>query len=296
MNYTHTLTLYITFKSSRRKAVLRICFYYLPVVLFAMLRTLEEIRWSLPTILSTVRQGPWCSPLLWPAGESSRWGDTLERADWTFPLFCWNTQSLVQSVDSLCQTACCLKKYKLKLMLMHTSSIKSLIKLYQTDKMYQDLFKVHNWKLVLTLWLSAGTGPLSFLSPLCSPVWFNLSSSLSSSSSRLLLLCSSLSSFSWASNIRASRLSSCARASSSASWSCLDLWLAKVSSSSFRTTSSLWASTWPRRSTTYRRVNKRVNRKKVVLLMKVEVSNCVSTSTYFCCYCVKSLKSLSVRS
>lgn len=116
--YIHTCTLYITFKSSRRKAVLRICFNYLPVVLFAMLRTLEEIKWSLPTILSTVRHGPWCSPLLWPAGESSRWGDMLELADWMFPLFCWNTQSFVRSVDSLCQTACCLKKYKLNLMLM----------------------------------------------------------------------------------------------------------------------------------------------------------------------------------
>lgn len=141
--------------------------------------------------------------------------------------------------------------------------------------MYQDLLRVHNWYLILTLWLSACTGPLSFLSPLCSPVWFSLSSSLSSSSSRLLLLCSSLSSFSWASNIRASRLSSCAWASTSASWSCLDLWLAKVSSSSLRTTSSLWASTWPRRCTTYRRVNKRIET-KMVLLMKGEISNCVS--------------------
>lgn len=79
------------------------CCNYLPVVLLAILRTFEETRWSLPRILSTVRQGPWCGPPVRPVGETSRWGDVLE-------LFCWNTQSLVRSVDSFCQTACC--RYK----------------------------------------------------------------------------------------------------------------------------------------------------------------------------------------
>lgn len=83
--------------------------HYLPVVLLAMLRTFEDMRWRFSRILSTVRQGPSCRPRVGPVGQTFRWGDVLELGGRMFPSFCWNTQSLVRSVESLCQKACWLK-------------------------------------------------------------------------------------------------------------------------------------------------------------------------------------------